>query len=251
MDPERAILRTSWLGRVPYGPTYELQRDLLERRKSGEIPDTLLLLEHEPVFTLGRRADDSHILSNGGALSNLGVEVVETDRGGEATYHGPGQVVAYPIVSIRELKLGPVTWVRILEETTIQLLREHGINGHRVVGKTGVWIGGEPGDKPLQGENPAGRKIAAIGVRISGGIAMHGLALNVNTDIDRYAQIVPCGMPGLDVTTMSREAGSSFEAELIAKEWARIFADVLFFKIVWESSAFETEIQSAREPVSV
>ena len=251
MDSERAILRTSWLGRVPYGPTYELQRDLLERRKSGEVPDTLLLLEHDPVFTLGRRADDSHVLCDETALSNQGVEVFETDRGGKATYHGPGQLVAYPIVSIRELKLGPVTYVRILEETTIQLLREHGINGHRVVGKTGVWVGGEPGDKPKKGESPAGRKIAAIGVRISGGVAMHGIALNVSTDIDYYARIVPCGMPGLDVTTMSREADSSFDPQLIGKQWASIFADVLFFKIVWASVAFETEIQSAREPISV
>ena len=248
---QRSILRTSWLGRVPYNPTYRLQRNLLERRKTGEIPDTLLLLEHEPVFTLGRRADESHVLSDEFTNTRGGAEVVETDRGGEATYHGPGQLVAYPIVSIRELKLGPVTYVRILEETTIQLLREHGINGHRVVGKTGVWIGGEPGDKPLNGENPEGRKIAAIGVRISSGIAMHGIALNVNTDTDYYAQIVPCGMPGLDMTTMSREVDSSFETGLIAKEWARIFADVLFFKIVWDSGAFETEIQSAREPISV
>lgn len=247
----RAILRTSWLGRVQYRPTYDLQRSLLDRRKSGEITDTLLLLEHEPVITLGRRADESHVLSDGLSITARGVEVVETDRGGEATYHGPGQFVAYPIVSVRELKLGPVAYVRILEETTIQLLRDYGISGHRVVGKSGVWVGGEPGNKPPKGENPTGRKIAAIGVRISGGIAMHGIALNVSTDLDYYAQIVPCGMPNLDVTSMSLETGESLEPQLIAEKWAGIFADVLFFEVVWDNATDATEIQSALEPVSV
>lgn len=247
----RAILRTFWLGRVQYRPMYDLQRSLLDRRKSGEITDTLLLLEHEPVITLGRRADESHVLSDGLSIAARGAEVVETDRGGEATYHGPGQFVAYPIVSVRELKLGPVAYVRILEETIIQLLRDYGISGHRVVGKSGVWVGGEPGHKPPKGENPTGRKIAAIGVRISGGIAMHGLALNVSTDLDYYAQIVPCGMPNLDVTSMSLETGESLEPQLIAEKWAGIFADVLFFEVVWDNVTDATEIQSALEPVSV
>ncbi len=251
MVSERAILPTSWLGRVPYQPTYELQRTLLKRRVSGVIPDTLLLLEHEPVITLGRRADQSHVLSDDFEIATRGAEVVETDRGGQATFHGPGQFVAYPIVSIRELKLGPVGYVRILEETIIQLLRDHGINGHRVVGKTGVWIGGEPGNKPSKGENPAGRKIAAIGVRISGGVAMHGIALNVSTDLDYYAQIVPCGMPGLDMTSMSRETGALLDIESIAKQWAGIFADVLFFEVAWDSASVASEIQSELEPVSV
>ena len=251
MVSDRAILRTSWLGRVRYRPAYELQRSLLERRKSGEIPDTLLLLEHEPVITLGRTADESHVLSDGFSTMARGAEVIETDRGGKATFHGPGQFVAYPIVSIRELKLGPVAYIRILEETIIELLRDHGIIGHRVVGKSGVWIGGEPGHKPPKGQNPTGRKIAAIGVRISGGIAMHGIALNVNTDLDYYAQIVPCGMPGLDVTSMSRETGALLDLQSIADKWADIFADVLFFEVVRDSAADEVIIQSALEPVSV
>ncbi len=251
MGSDRSILRTSWLGRVPYRPTYELQRSLLERRKSGEIPDTLLLLEHDPVITLGRTADESHVLSDGFSLKARGAEVIETDRGGKATYHGPGQFVAYPIVSIRELKLGPVTYIRILEETIIQLLRDYGISGHRVVGKSGVWIGGEPGHKPPKGQKPTGRKIAAIGVRISGGIAMHGIAVNVNTDLDYYGQIVPCGMPDLDVTSMSIETGAVLDLQSIAEKWANIFADVLFFEVVWYNAVDDVEIQSALEPVSV
>ncbi|MYA59216.1 MAG: lipoyl(octanoyl) transferase LipB [Chloroflexi bacterium] len=251
MVSERAILRTSWLGRVRYQPMYDLQRSLVERRQSGAIPDTLLLLEHEPVFTLGRRADKSHVLLDEFTIAARDAEVIETDRGGEATYHGPGQLVAYPIVSIRELKLGPVAYIRILEETTIQLLRDYGINGHRVVGKSGVWVDGEPGHKPPKGENPTGRKMAAIGVRVSRGIAMHGIALNVSTDLDYYAQIVPCGMPNLDVTSMERESDSSLDIERIAKKWAEIFADVLFFEVVWNNVAGTPEIQSKLEPVSV
>ncbi len=245
------MLRASWLGRVPYRPTYELQRDLLERRKSGAIDNTLLLLEHDPVFTLGRRADESHVLSDDCAITSGSVEIVETDRGGEATFHGPGQLVAYPIISIRELKLGPVAYVRILEEIIIQVLREHGISGHRVVGRTGVWIGGEPGSKPVDGANPAGRKIAAIGVRISGGVAMHGMALNVDTDLGYFAQIVPCGMPGLDMTSMSRELGSTLQTEMIARAWAEAFADVLYLEIDWRPASFLTNIQSAQVSVSV
>ena len=251
MVSERAILRTSWLGRVPYQPTHQLQWSLLERRKSGEIPDSLLLLEHEPVITLGRRADASHVLSDDFTIAAQGAEVVETDRGGQATYHGPGQLVAYPIVSVRELKLGPVAYIRILEETIIQLLRDYGVSGHRVVGKSGVWVGGEPGSKPPKGENPTGRKIAAIGVRISGGVAMHGIALNVSTDLDFYAQIVPCGMPNLDMTSMLRESGASPDIERIAKQWTGIFADVLYYEVVWDDVAGTLEIQSNLEPVSV
>lgn len=253
MAMDRPVMHASWLGRVRYRPTYELQKSLLEERKVEEIPDTLLLLEHEHVFTLGRRADETHLVANDVLIgSNVAeVEVIETDRGGEATYHGPGQLVAYPIVSIRELKMGPVAYVRILEETIIQLLREYGIQGHRVVGKTGVWIGGEPGSKPPEGENPDGRKIAAIGVRVSGGIAMHGMALNVCTDLSYYSHIVPCGMRDIDMTSMEQECGRELEVENVAKDWATLFADILFFGIEWRQATEFSEIQSASVPISV
>ena len=123
--------------------------------------------------------------------------MIATDRGGETTYHGPGQLVVYPIISIRQLNIGPVAYVRLLEEVTLQVLSDHGICGHRVVGKTGVWVGGEPGDKVAEGEAPLGRKIAAIGVRISGGIAMHGTALNVHNghfDIQRHSALWNAGI---------------------------------------------------------
>ena len=251
MGAERPTMRASWLGRVQYRPMYELQRNLLEKRKAEEIPDTLLLLEHDHVVTLGRRADETHLTTSEDAILDDDVEIVETDRGGEATYHGPGQLVAYPIISIRALKLGPVAYVRLLEETVIQVLSEYGISGHRVVGKTGVWIGGEPGSKPAAGENPTGRKIAAIGVRVSGGVAMHGLALNVSTDLRYYSHIVPCGMPGLDVTSILSVSGLRLDTDEVGRIWAEAFADILFFELDWVASSSLADVQSERVHVSV
>lgn len=251
MSSGRSPMQVSWLGRVPYRSTYDLQRSLVERRKRDEIPNTLLLLEHEHVFTFGRRADETHLVASEGMIEGYGAEIVETDRGGQATYHGPGQLVAYPIISVRELRLGPVAYVRLLEETTIQTLAEHGIRGHRVVGKSGVWIGGEPGGRPKDGMNPTGRKIAAIGVRLSGGISMHGLALNVSTDLSYYSHIVPCGMPGISMTSISREIGNSVGTESIGRAWAEMFADILFFDVDWVSASSLGDIQSVQVPVSV
>ncbi len=222
-----APLRTAWLGRIDYDEALELQRSLFDARKSGDAPDTLLLLEHEPVFTLGRRADRADVLVDDTALDSIGAKVVETDRGGEVTYHGPGQLVMYPVISIRDAELGPVAYVRILEQVVIDTLRDYGINGHRVVGKTGVWVGGEPGAKPPEGHNPAGRKIAAMGVRVSGGVAMHGLALNVSTNLDHFNFIVPCGMPALAVTSIQQETGSSLAVLKVAEVAASIFGNLL------------------------
>ena len=251
MAVNRPILAAQWLGRVPYVAALEVQRKLVDERKSNGVQDTLLLLEHDHVFTLGRRAAETHLLSERLSLLAAGIEVEDTDRGGEATYHGPGQLVAYPIVGIRDLKIGPVAYVRILEEATIDLLRDYGIAGHRVVGKTGVWVGGEPGERPKEGENPAGRKIAAIGVRITNGVAMHGIAINVTTDLSYYGHIVPCGMPGLDVTSIMREGAGMQEVKSIGSAWAQIFTDMLFFELDWRRSPVVFEPQSETSTVSV
>ena len=248
---ERPTLRASWLGRVPYRPIHQLQRYLMEQRKIEEIPDTLLLLEHDHAFTLGRRANYTHLVTSEMAILADNGEVIETDRGGEATYHGPGQLVAYPIVSIRNLNLGPVAYIRLLEETVIQVLSEYGIRGHRVVGKSGVWVGGDPGSKPVDGKNPTGRKISAIGVRISGGVAMHGLALNVSTDLRYYSHIVPCGMPGLDVTSILEERRAHFDTEMVARSWVETFADILYFKIDWVASSSLCNVQSEQAQTCV
>ena len=231
MNPTVPAMRAAWLGRVPYSEALSLQERLLEARKTGSIPDTLLLLEHPHVVTLGRRGGDSDLLAGAEWLTARGIEVQYTDRGGEATYHGPGQLVVYPIVSIRAAGIGPVAYVRLLEQSVIDTLRQYGVDGHRVVGKTGVWVGGEPGVKPAKGRNPAGAKIAAIGVRVSSGITKHGFALNVATDLSYYAHIVPCGMPDLRVASIETLTGTSPGIEDVGFAAAETFAGFLGSKI--------------------
>ncbi len=226
-------LHAAWLGSVPYGDALALQRSLLEQRRDGLIPDTLLLLEHPHVYTLGRRGVGEHVLADAAALARLGAEVFETDRGGEVTYHGPGQLVGYPILSIREAKLGPVAYVRLLEQALTETLRDYGIQGHCVVGKTGVWVGGEPGAKPNKGEAPAGQKIAAIGVRVSAGTTMHGFALNVSSDLSYFSHIVPCGMPDLNVASVESLTSQRVPVLDVGEKAARRLAEVLQKDLVW------------------
>lgn len=235
-------LRASWLETVDYGSALEIQRSAVEARKSGSIPDSLLLLEHPHVFTLGRRADDSHVLTDREALKKAGVEIHETDRGGEATYHGPGQLVGYPIIDVRAAGFGPITYVRMLEKTIIETLAEFGVDAHLVDGETGVWVGGVPDEKRHPGINPAGKKIAAIGVRITGGVSMHGFAINVSTDTSYFQHIIPCGMPDLPVSSIeletagpdSRATGSSqISVNKCALVAARMLAANLNSALVW------------------
>jgi lipoyl(octanoyl) transferase len=226
-------LRATWLGNLDYGSALELQRSTLEARKSGSKPDSLLLLEHPHVVTLGRRADDTHLVTNRAELKSAGVEVFETDRGGEATYHGPGQLVGYPIIDVRVADLGPVTYVRMLEKTIIESLAEIGIEAHLIDGETGVWVGGIPDQKREKGTNPQGKKIAAIGVRISGGIAMHGFALNVSTDLNYFQHIIPCGMPDLPFTTVELELCGSTSIQEIAAIISSKLAANLERELVW------------------
>jgi lipoyl(octanoyl) transferase len=177
---------------VPYGEALEMQRALVEERRGGHVPDLLLLLEHSPVITLGVRGDGgrSHILVDEQRLGELGVEVSETGRGGDVTYHGPGQVVGYPILDLRPDRCDVHRYVRDLEEVMIRTCREFGVSARRTEGLTGVWVGGE--------------KIGAIGVRISRWITSHGFAFNVNTDLRHFRLIVPCGISDRGVTSLSR-----------------------------------------------
>jgi lipoate-protein ligase B len=165
--------------------------------RDGADP-TLILLEHPPTYTLGTRGDASHILASGGRLRALGAEVVRTDRGGDVTFHGPGQVVGYPIVDLRRLGIGVSDYVCGLEAMLIDVLRRFGIAGERSERNRGVWVGDA--------------KIAAIGVRVSRGITTHGFALNVNTDLSWFEHIVPCGLPDTRVTSM--EAITGIEQEI-------------------------------------
>ena len=172
-----------WLGEgIDYGWAWELQRDLVARRIAGEIGDTLLLLEHAPVYTAGRMSLPEHV------LSELTAPLIETDRGGQVTYHGPGQLVGYPIVSLADLGFGPRKYVQAIESALIAALSEFGVDAYREEGFTGVWT--------QQG------KIAAIGLKISRGVAMHGFALNVALEMSAYEAIVPCGIADRPVTSM-------------------------------------------------
>ena len=181
------------LGLLDYQAAYDLQRRLHAQVVAGELPDLLLLLEHPHVYTLGRRGQQSHILASDEALTQLGVETHFTDRGGETTYHGPGQLVGYPIVNLRRWGGGVRKYVETLEQVLIGTLSEFGITAHSEGKPTGVWVGDA--------------KIAAIGVRVSRSVTMHGFALNVCPDLSFFDHIVPCGMPGARVTSMAQELG--------------------------------------------
>jgi len=186
-----------WLGRIGYQEAWELQEQLAAKRLAGEIPDTLLLLEHPPTLTLGRGADPANIVAGAARLEALGVTVVETNRGGDVTYHGPGQLVGYPILNLNEAPLVPDLhlYLRNLEQILINALGRLGITGARFPGYTGVWTG-------MEGATP--ENIAAIGIRTSRWITQHGFALNVCTDLSHFELIVPCGIRNYGVTSIER-----------------------------------------------
>ena len=199
------------LGRIGYPQAWELQRRLVERRKAGEIPDQLLLLEHPHVITLGRNAQPENIVAGEDALREAGVEVCETDRGGDVTYHGPGQLIGYPILDLGGWKRDVAAYVDALEETIIGALAEFGVAARREPGMRGVWTGNG--------------KIAAIGVHISRWVTSHGFALNVNTDLDYFRFIVPCGLTR-PVTSMQREgakADPAAVASAVVRHFGRVF----------------------------
>ena len=202
------------LGLVPYGEALRIQRELVEDRRAGRVPDLLLLLQHPHVLTLGVRRDGgrSHVLATPGRLEKLGVEVFETGRGGDVTYHGPGQVVGYPILDLRPDRCDVHRYVRDLEEVMIRVTAGYGIASGRVAGLTGAWAGAE--------------KIGAIGVRISRWITSHGFAYNVNTDLSFFNLIVPCGIADRGVTSLARLLGHPVTHEQVEDAFVRHFSDV-------------------------
>ncbi|MBI4306762.1 MAG: lipoyl(octanoyl) transferase LipB [Chloroflexi bacterium] len=189
-------LRAAWLGRVPYGEALDRQRRVHELRVRGEITDTLLLLEHPHVYTRGRRGAESDVLATPERLRELRAEVFETDRGGQTTYHGPGQLVGYPILNLKAAGLGPVGYVCMLEQVLIDTAAEFGVGANRLNGETGVWS--------------SSGKLAAIGVRISYGVTMHGFALNVTTDLRYFDHIIPCGIPSMPASSIESETGRTY-----------------------------------------
>ncbi len=209
---ERPPLDVRRLGRLSYAAGLALQERLVDERKRGIIGDVLLLLEHNPVVTLGRNARPENLLLTGELLKARGVELFEAGRGGDVTYHGPGQVVGYPILEIPEGKRDVHRYVRDLEEVMIRVCGDYGFAGRRIAGKSGVFVG----------EN----KVGAIGVRISRWVTSHGFAFNVNTNLSGFELIVPCGLRDQGVTSLARLLGNEVGVEDVEDRLERRFREV-------------------------
>ena len=208
----KCVCEAKWLGLINYSDGLLMQERAVERLRAGEGPEQLLLLEHPHVFTLGRGADSSHILADEDQLQSHSIEVHETGRGGDVTYHGPGQLVGYPIINLKPDRCDVHRYVRDVEEALIRTIADFGVEGSRIKGLTGVWVGDE--------------KIAAIGVRIARWITSHGFALNVSTDLKYFQMIVPCGITDKGVTSMSRLLGRQIDMREVAQVFRRRFGEV-------------------------
>ena len=236
------VTNVLYLGRVAYGTALQLQHTLQEMRKAGRIENTLLLLEHPPVITLGRNARLDNVLAPPEFLAQRGVELFEIDRGGDVTFHGPGQLVAYPIFDLRsfEPKVGAVEYVRRLEEVLIRTCGDYGIGTQRIKGLTGVWT--------YALRNKPEAKIAAIGVHISRGVTTHGFALNATTDLDFFSLIVPCGITGKPVTSIQRELQKPISLEEVATAASRNFGRVFYSQMLWLESLDDVLGQAVAQP---
>lgn len=219
---ERRSLNTSFLGRVSYQDGLDLQDRLARDLKDGGQDEHLLLLEHPPVLTLGRNASESNIVASANVLSAEGIEVHTCGRGGDVTYHGPGQLVGYPIMCLAPDQKDVGKYVRGLEEALIRTLAEFGIESGRIQGLTGVWVGNE--------------KVAAIGVRISRWVTSHGFALNVHTNLDHFNTIIPCGIQNKGVTSMAKLLGSSPSLEKVGERFAPHFAEIFDRDLRWKET---------------
>jgi lipoyl(octanoyl) transferase len=229
------VINVLYLGRVDYSIALELQQTLVRLVKEGRIAHTLLLLEHPPVITMGRSAGEKNIVASREFLSANGVELHETDRGGDVTFHGPGQLVGYPIFDLRafEPRIGAVDFIRKLEEVLIRTCGDLGVVTERIPGLTGVWT-----------QNDIPGKIAAIGVHISRAVTSHGFALNVNTNLDYFKLIVPCGITDKPVTSLEQEMAQSAlsrgrplpSLDDLAQQVARNFGRVFEAQTLWLES---------------
>ena len=229
------VINVLYLGRVDYSVALELQQTLVQLVKNGRIGHTLLLLEHPPVITLGRNRGAANVVASPEVLAVNGVELHETNRGGDVTFHGPGQLVGYPIFDLRAFapRIGAVDFVRKLEETLIRTCGDLGVVTGRIPGLTGVWT-----------ENEVPGKIAAIGVHVSRAVTSHGFALNVTTDLDYFKLIVPCGIADKPVTSLELEMANSFLSrdrrvpalDELAQQVARNFGRVFEAQTLWLDS---------------
>jgi lipoyl(octanoyl) transferase len=238
MSDEILVVRC---GTVPYDEARELQRALERGRQAEAIPDVLLLLEHPPVYTRGRRATPEELPMGASWYEAQGIEIRDTDRGGFVTYHGPGQLVAYPIVGLAPYGNDVHSYIRKMEQVMIGSLAEHGVPTQTIAALTGVWTKGAPPPGPLPGRRaekstvallsgpPApgiARKIGSIGLHISRGVTSHGLAVNVNNDLQPFEWIVPCQIEGCAMTSLSRELGAEQDLDAFATTLAERFGEV-------------------------
>lgn len=213
------LVKTCWvvdLGLAPYGPACEIQRRLVEARKAAAIPDVLLLCEHPHVITLGRNGKRGHLRANESVLAQRGVEFHATNRGGDITYHGPGQIVGYPILDLTEHRRDVRWFVEQLEEVMIRASADFGVTARRVAEKHGIWVDSAAGEE----------KLAALGVHLSRWVTSHGFAYNVSTDLRYFEWIVPCGIAGSRATSLERVLGRAVESDEIRTRIATHFGEV-------------------------
>ena len=234
------ICRMVDLGLMGYAEAWALQKRVVAARKAGAIEDVLLLCEHPHVITQGRNGKRENLLASVHVLRQKGVEFHATDRGGDITYHGPGQIVGYPILNLGEIRRDVVWYVRMLEEAMIRATAEFGITAERVAGKTGIWVG----------DGGAEEKLAAIGVHISRWVTSHGFAYNVSTDLRYFDLIVPCGIADRKATSLEKLLGRSVKREEIAPRIAKYFGEVFGLELKDTSRAELLEkLQEAELPV--
>ncbi len=219
------------LGLVPYAAAYELQRRLVAARKTGEVPDVLLLCEHPHVITLGRNGKREHLRASDRLLRQMGVEFRPTDRGGDITYHGPGQIVGYPILNLAEIWRDVAWYLRQLEEAMIRATAEFGIAAGRIAGMTGVWVGTPVAPEVPEVPEVNAEKLAAIGVHVSRWVTSHGFAYNVSTDLRYFDLIVPCGIAGKRATSLERLLGRAVSREEVAPRIVASFGEIFGFKM--------------------
>jgi lipoyl(octanoyl) transferase len=212
---------------IPYQEAWTLQQRLHAKRLAGNSPDVLLLLEHQPVYTMGRRTESAHLGLGETALRQWGATVQTVNRGGSITYHGPGQLVGYPILQLSRYAQGPKAYVRLLEDVLIGTLALWGVEGHRVDKNPGVWVRSDQGDA----------KIASIGIRIDQGITLHGFALNVDLDLAPFSHIMPCGLTECRTTSLAELCHTSVPVAQVAEQIAEIFSGL--FKISWTDLSVE------------
>jgi lipoyl(octanoyl) transferase len=219
MNRSQPSVRSCWLGSVPYRQAWDLQRSLVEQVRAEEADEALLLLEHPHVYTMGRKGTAEHLLWDDAERERREVDLVWSDRGGDATYHGPGQLVGYPILDLARHGLDLLVFVRTLEASLIEYLAELGLTGAAIPGLTGVWVDDA--------------KVAAIGVKFNGGVVSHGFALNLTTDLEYFDGIVPCGIPDKKATSVERLSGRRITTETAARGYSAHFARATGIELEW------------------